>query len=98
MPEFLPRVNVREVNFNGWELDGSDRVAQRDTRMSIRCRVEDYPVKLAFGLLQPINQFTFDIGLPESDGGSQFARPLRNTRFYLCQGHSAIFLRLTCSK
>lgn len=68
MPEFFPRVNVREMNFDGWNLNGGNGVAKRDARVGVGCSVQDDPIKRAFGLLNPAHQLAFNIGLAKFNG------------------------------
>ena len=97
VPEFLACVNVREVNFNRWHLNGGDGVAQRDTGVRVRCGIEDDPIKLALGILNPTYQLAFDIRLAklERRRGAQLAGALANAGLDFRERRAPVLFRLT---
>ena len=67
MPEFLPGVDVRQVDFDGRNADSRDGVPQGDAGVGVGGGVQDDDIELPLGLLNPANQFTLQIGLAELD-------------------------------
>ena len=65
MAEFFARMDVRQVDFNGWEACCRDRVTDRDAGVSVGGGVEEDDVPRAGRLLDPGDQVAFMIGLAE---------------------------------
>ena len=71
MAKFLARMDVGKVNFDGRNPHSGDGVPQRDTGVSVGGGVDDDDLKFVLGLLNPIDQLAFEIGLAEVDFGPQ---------------------------
>src|SRR5438105_5023260 len=64
MPESLARVDIGEVNLDERDGDPGKRIAQRNARMRVGSRVEDDEADaVAARLLNPVDQFAFEIAL-----------------------------------
>lgn len=69
------------MHFNRRNPCRRDGVSQRDARMRVGGSVQNNGVKLAFGLLNPRNQFAFVVGLTKLDGSFQGFGPGANLGF-----------------
>jgi len=72
VPEFLPGVDVGEVDFDGGNGHGREGIPERDAGVGIGGGVEDDGVEAAAGVLDPGDEFAFVIGLAEVDFGVEF--------------------------
>lgn len=71
-PEFFPRVDIRQMHFHCGDLDGTKRVANGDAVMRKGARVDQDPVCIPDGCMDPVNNFPLMIGLKivQFDSGS----------------------------
>ena len=67
MAERLTGVDVGEVNFDHRQRHGAKRIVDGDRGVRIGARVDDDGVETAQRLLDPGDQFAFDIGLLAGD-------------------------------
>ncbi len=65
------------MDLNGWNSDCCNRIPQRNAGMGIGGRVENNHVEFSLGLLNPIDQFTLQIGLAKVDRYFSSAARLR---------------------
>lgn len=98
VPELLSGVNVREVDFDRGHGHGNNGIAKSHRGVSVSGGVEDDDISGAFGLLNPIDQFTFIVGLPEFDLGSEFPGALSDQGLDFGEGLSSVFVRLTSAQ
>src|SRR5688572_21083202 len=66
-PKPLARKDIAEMDFNRRLACGADRVAEGNRRMGEPARIDHDPLRRTAGLLHPIDQLAFVIGLPEID-------------------------------
>ena len=71
--QFVPRVNVRDVNLDLRSFEDLQRVDQRDRRERIGGGVHDDRVGIAVRRLDQVDEFTFEIGLVKRDGDAEIA-------------------------
>jgi len=77
MPERLPGERVRQVHFNDRDRDCGNRVAQGDGRVGVAAGIEDdRPGAARRGLVQPVDQMAFMVGLAEVEGYAQLPGPI----------------------
>ena len=69
MTKFFAGMDVGKVNLDGSDADCGDGISEGDTGVGVGRCVEDDEVGGAFGLLNPSDQFAFNIGLAEFDIG-----------------------------
>jgi hypothetical protein len=98
MTEFLPRMDVGQMDLNRRNPDCCYGIPKGDARMGIGCGVQDDDVELALGFLNPGNQFAFEVGLAELDSGFELGGPFPDFGFDIGQGGAAIDLRLPLAK
>lgn len=60
-------MNVREVNFNGGQPDGSDGIAQGVAGVGIRPRVDENAIGPGAGFVDMVNEDTFMVGLVDAE-------------------------------
>ena len=83
------------MDFNGWYLHCGNCIPKRDAGMSVGGGIENDYIKIPFCLLNPINQFTLQIGLPEINFHTQIFGAFTNLGFDVGQSRMAIHLGLT---
>ena len=98
MTKFLPRVDVGKVDFDGWDADRSNSVPQGHAGMGIGGCVENDDIGMAFGLLDPGDQFAFKIGLAKLHFHAEFSGPLAHPGFNVRQCRPTINLRLALTE
>src|ERR1035438_1108976 len=76
VPELLPGMDVRQVDFDGRHPHSRDGVAQSHTGMGIGRRVQDNRIERSLGLLNPSHQIALLVGLPELHSHPQLLGPL----------------------
>src|SRR3954464_463841 len=86
------------MDLNCRDRDGRNRVAQGYAGMGVRCSIEDYDVRVAFGFLDPCHQFSLEVGLPELDVHPCLPGLFPDLPFDICQGVPAINLRFPGSQ
>lgn len=64
----------------------------------VRGCVDDDDLEFILRLLNPIDQFAFEIGLAKINFSPQFGGSLSNFRLDLGKGHAAAFLWLACAE
>ena len=79
--EFLARVGVGEVNFDGGDARGGDGVPKCDAGVGISGGVEDDDVNFAPSLLNPGDNFPFGVGLSEVHLGPERGGTLAHLGF-----------------
>ena len=94
----FPRVDVGKVDFDGGQPHRSDGIAQGDTGVGVGCRVENDDAEFPLRLLDPGNQFPFEIGLPEFDSHAKLFGPLTDLGLNVSQGRSSIDPGLTLAQ
>src|SRR5438445_865846 len=97
VPDFFTGMDVGEVDFNGRDADGGNRVPQSNTGVGVGGRIQNNRAKLAFRLLNPIHQFAFQVGLAEVDFGAEFRRLRPDCLLDVSQRLAAVNLRLALS-
>lgn len=76
--KFLARLRIGEVNLDHWHLDRLDRIEQRDRGVGIGRRVQQHRASfLPVGVMQPVDQLAFVIGLVKTDRQPQLFGLLR---------------------
>lgn len=98
MPEIFARMHVREMNLHRWQTRPGDCIPNGHAGVSVSGSIDDDGAGLSFRLLDPCDQFTFDIRLPEIDLNSLFRRVFPAMPFNVSQRGSSINLRLTRAK
>ncbi len=90
MSEFLPGVDVREMDFDRSHSAAADGVPEGDAGVGVRGCVEDEDVPVLWGLLDPGHEFPFVVGLPEFDDRLQFLREGPDVCLDVSQGQSSV--------
>src|SRR5688572_24688100 len=67
LSEIFSFVDIRNMNFNGGNTSGDNRITHGNTGMGIRRRIDDNGAEVIGCLLYPVNQLPFIIGLPNLD-------------------------------
>ena len=78
LAERFSRGYVAEMNFDGGQGDGFQRVQNGDGRMRIGCGIDDDAVELAERLLNPIDENALVVGLAYIDSEAELGRGLLN--------------------
>ena len=76
LTERLPCGDIAEMDFDGGQGDGFQRIQNGDGRMGIGGRIDDNAVELAKSLLNPIDENAFVVGLADIDGKAELRRGL----------------------
>ena len=98
MPEFFSCMDIGKVNFDGWDTNSGNGIAQSNAGMRICRGVQDNNIKSTLGLLYPGHQFTLYVGLAKINVGFQFVRPFFDSGLDFCQSGSPINFRLALAK
>ena len=98
VPEGFAGVNIREMDLNGGDPDRRNGVAQVDACVSIGRGVQDDHIKLAFGLLYPLDQLALEVGLAKPDVDSASLSETSYLRFDVRKRCSSVNLRLTLAQ
>lgn len=78
MAKLLPLMDVRQVDFDRRQGHGGNRITYRNARMRVCGRIDDDPVEMSPGVLNPGDQFPFYIGLLGLYRNPQFRAPAGN--------------------
>src|SRR5713226_8495162 len=97
VPDFFASMDVGKVDFDGRNTDGGNGVPQGETGVGVSGGVQNDHVELAFRLLNPIDEFAFQVGLAEVDFGAEFRRLRPDCLLDVGQRLAAINLRLALS-
>lgn len=87
-------MDVREVDFDDGKVYCRNGIAKRNAGMSIGGRIQNDGAEVTLSLLNPTDEFSFEIGLAELNFHSKITRPLADHGFDIRQRGSAINLRL----
>src|ERR1700722_6035496 len=98
MTEFLPRLNIRQMDLDGRNSHRRDGVPDSHARMSETRGVQDDNVRVTLRLLNPVHQFPLDVRLLKVNFGFEISGPLPNPGFNVSQGGSSIDFRLGLAK
>ena len=82
------------MDFDGWNPDTGDGIAERDAGVSIGSRVQDDDIEFTFRLLNPGDQLAFEVGLAELDFRAQLGGAFADLGLDLGQGSIPVELRL----
>ena len=94
VPEFLAGVNIGEMNFDGGDADGGDGIPKSDAGMGVGGGVDNEDAEATFGLLDPSDQLSFEVGLSELDLGSRLERLFPDLSLDFSQSGMAVNLWL----
>ena len=67
MTEWLTGIDIGQVNFNGGNVNGLQRIMERHRRVRVGSAIDDDAGGLALRLVNPADQFAFRVGLPENN-------------------------------
>lgn len=90
MSEIFPGMDVGEVDFDGGEAHGGDGVTEGDASMGVSGGIDHDDVELFGGLLDPSDEFAFDIALAEIDFDAEFLGAAGYFLFDFAEGGAAI--------
>ncbi len=76
LAERLPCGNVAEMDFDGGQGDGFQRVQYGDGRVGVGGRIDDDAVEFAQCLLNPIDENALVVGLADIDDEAELRRGL----------------------
>ena len=97
--ELFAGVGVRQVNLDGREPHGEERVPQRHRRMRVRRRVDQHAVIAELsGLLNGVDESSLSVVLRRDDLHLELLAARHERRVDLRQGHAPVALRLSASK
>jgi len=96
--KWFSSLDVRHVNFDGWQADRRDCVPQSDACMRVGGGVEHDYVELPFCLLNPAYQVALDVSLAKINSHTQFAGSRAHGSFDVRQRRASINLRLARSE
>ena len=82
------------MHFDRGDTDRGNGIPECHTRVGVSGSVDNDDVHLTLGLLNPSHKFSFDIGLPELNLGTQVGRPLPDHLFDVLQRYLAVHARL----
>jgi len=71
VPEFLPGMDVGQMDFDGGNGHGGNGIAQGDAGMGVGGGIQNDDIEVTFGRLDPGDQFTFEIRLAKIHGHVQ---------------------------
>ena len=94
MTEFLPGMDVRKMNLNGWQINCRDGISECHTGVGIGGGIQNDDVELAPRFLNPIDQLALDIRLPEFNFRFELRGPFTDPGLDVRQCRPPINLRL----
>lgn len=71
MSELFSGMNVADVDFQKWDCNSCESIAQSYTRMSKTTRVDDDELSLSTGVVDSVDDCSFVVGLEVLDFDSQ---------------------------
>lgn len=64
--EGFARVDVAQMDFNGRQVCGFQRIVQRNRRVAVGAEIADQPVGEPARLMDPVDEHALMVGLPKS--------------------------------
>ena len=99
MAKLLALMNIRNVNFDGRNTHGGNRIAHRQARVGVGRRIDHDGGKLAGRLLNPVTNSPSWLDWRKSISTANSLAKARTCLFDLRERQLAIYLRLTsCPK
>lgn len=99
MSKFLTRKHIAQVNFDEWEADGQERVADSNAGVRKSARVQKDEVDtFRRGELHAINNFVFGIALEANELVVEIAGKNLQSTLNVCKVCVAVYARLTSAK
>ena len=98
MAEFLPGVDVGQVDFEGRRAPCGDGVAERDAGVGVGGGVQHDDVGGRSRLLDPSHQFALMIRLAEIDADAERTRGVADFQFDIRESESAVDAGFACTQ
>lgn len=99
VPELLPRVNIAYMNFDRRKLHRFQRIADSDTGVRVRRRVDYNSIgSVEKGLADSVDQRALAVALKKFNLHLQFFRHLTKARLYLRQCAGTIHFGLAATE
>src|SRR4051794_16719702 len=93
--QFVPRVDVGDMQFDDWPFEGFERVEHRNRRERVGGRVDDDGISLRSRGLNEIDQSPLVVGLMKRQVGACNLRKLLTTCLDRGKRRRAVNVRLT---
>jgi hypothetical protein len=98
VPELFPPVNIRQVDFYDRNFDRAQCVPDRNRSVRVGARIDQNPMALFPGILNPINQLPFVIALQKLDFQAMLRPKIATRLLDLRQCRFPVNLWLTSTK
>ena len=96
--ELFPTVDIRKMNLHDGDIHGCQRISDSHTRVCVGRRVDDDSLIFSARVLNPRDQFPFQIRLADVHRHFQFAAELPQGRIDIPKRRRAINRFLTASE